>query len=506
MFKQKSIGTELVQNRAGAKLSPGHAEILILAFFLITTVFLISYSNRDDYNGDAINMVVPMFHLGEAKRGELLIYRYAWQPLCYELGAVIFQITKSPTAVYLMAPIAGAVSLLLLLLMTWRDRTSIAAFVVSLVMLLAIPEFWYSSLYFNPMIIGLPFILLAMALLASRSHTYVSLMAGLLVGVAILFRLDFILICPALALVAWQKDRSLIAPIALAIGVLISLACGFFAGWLDPSGALEIYRSAEAEIVEKAHMPGWDLRLKLGVLSVMFSPIGFAILLFGGPSVVYRSLRRDALMTLLWALALTPTIVPLLNLLTDRYVIPFLIFVPPFMRECLSEIELKVPKSLKSWPLPVATIGSIVLLFVSFSFYGHSPFIEIGTLASRPVPTHGGPRSYGGYWWQVAEIRRPAQRNEQQLAAGRILDEIRKPIGPDLLIAGSEDYFDHGGIGWRLVQLALEQSGFDGKLIAPHEIQFDVNNRKVTLVRDLYPDTMAQLDRGHEVILYDLRG
>ena len=503
MLKRSETATD--QTRTQARLNPFQAAILTVAFFLISLVFLVSFSNHADYNGDAMNMIVPMFHLSEAKEGALLIYRYAWQPLCYEFGAAIFGVTKSPDAIFLIAPVSGAISLLLLLLITWRDRASISTFVASVVMLLAIPEFWFSGLYFNSTIMGLPFVLLAIVILNTKPRPYIYLIVGLLMSVAVMMRLDFILTCPAVALIAWQRGRTFAGLIGLMLGVLLGLSFGFFAGWIDPLQAIETYRSAQAEIVEKAQSPGWDRRLKLGVISVMLSPVGWAIILLGGPLVVYRYIRHNAMSAILWPLALLPTGIPLLNLLSAKYALPLLIFFPPFMRRCFSEIESKVSVQLKPWPLWLATLGTIFFLLISFSFYGHPPFVQIGTLASRPVHTHSGLRSYGGYWWQAANVRGSAQSSEQRPPADAILHEILTPSGPDLVIAGGEDYFDRGGVGWRLVQLELERGGFRGRVIAPHQVQFDVNGRRLTLLSELSPDTMTQLDRGRGIVLHDLR-
>jgi hypothetical protein len=492
------------RNCAEAPLNTTRVVVILLSFFLVNLSLLIFLSNHYDYNGDALNMIIPMLHLDEAKRGELLSYRYPWQPLSYELGAAIFQITKSPDAVFLLAPVFGSLTLTMLLLITWRDRTSIPTFLASLVTLLAIPEFWFSSLYFNSTILGMPFFLTAIAIMWAAPGRLVSLVAGLLVSVAILMRLDFILICPAVALLAWTGQRSLKEPFAFAAGVLIGLALADFDGCLDLVKAFEVYRSATAEIVEKSNTPGWDMNKKVLVISLMFSPLGWMIILLGAPLALIRSLRRDICITLLWLVALLPAMQPLLNLLSVKYALPFLTFLPGFMRQCLEEIERKVPDRFRAWPLSLAATGTVGLLFVSFSFYGHPPYVQIGTLAPRPINTHTGPRSFGGYLWQAIEVHKVPLTPEKMLA-DQIVDEFLKPSGPDVVIAGGEDFFDRGGIGWRLVQLNLERLGFHGRVTAPHQVEFTANGRKLTLVRDLYPKTATAPRWTPGNLLYDLR-
>ncbi len=118
-----------------------------------------------------------MFHLVAAKQGALEIYRYAWQPLSYEFGAAVYRVTHWPDAVFLLAPFSAAVSLSLLLLMLWRDRRA-STLVASLIVLLAIPELWYSGLYIQFHCPWAAFALAALWLLRSRSSILAAVVAG----------------------------------------------------------------------------------------------------------------------------------------------------------------------------------------------------------------------------------------------------------------------------------------------------------------------------------------
>jgi hypothetical protein len=501
-FNQTKTSSEALAKVEASNLS----HIAVVLFFVVTAIGLISLSDFDGYEGDDLNSILPMLHLEAAKHGSLNIYRYAWQPLSYEVGAGIFQFTRTPTAIFLMAPIAGAISLALMLLITWQGRKSISTLISALVAISAVPEFWFSGLYYNSTIIGLPFALCSLAILNGRPQIRFAFLAGLLLAVAILMRLDFALAGPALTLTAWQTDRSLPRVIALTLGVLVVLSLAFSLGVFEPSQIVEIYRGTSEEIAAKSNTPGWDLRTKLGVISVILSPIGWAILLFGGPLVLYRSLRRNPMIFLLWVLAMLPLALPLPNLLSVKYVLPLAMFVPPFLMQCLSAIEDTLPHKLRLWPVWIAASGTAVLLLISVSVFGQPPYLEIGSLASRPVGTHDGYRSYGGYLWQAAALDRWAPRSEQQTAASLILNDFRRSVGPDILVAGDESFFAPGGIGWRHLQLELERSGVHGRLLAPQELQFDLNDRKLTLVRDLRPDTLKRFDRGRGISLIDLRG
>jgi hypothetical protein len=480
------------------------SKLLLVLFFLTNLTFLTTFSDGNGYEGDDLNSILPMLHLNEAKQGNLLIYRYHWQPLSYEIGSTVFEFTKKPSAIFLLAPIAGATSLLLLLLIVWRDRSSSLALARSLIALLAVPELWFSGLYFNSTILGLPFALGTRILLQPNFKTVSSLFAGLFLGIAILMRLDFILAAPALALVSWQQDKSPSKVALLTLGVLAALCLAFLLNLISLARVFEIYSSSAQEITEKAQMPGWDTRVKLGVLSVMLSPVGWTILALGAPTVVFRVFRKSKVSLAAWALAFAPLCLPLPNLLSVKYAIPLLMFFPSFLVLCISSIGDHLPSRFERFPESLSLICSTAFILFSVSFFGTAPFARIGTLASRPIGTHDGQRSYGGYLWQMIALDRFSSPTNHQVVADEIRKDFFQKAGPDLLIVGNESYFSPGGAGWRDLQLELENSGIHGTVISPHQIQFERNGRRLTLMRDLPQNLNLPFNRGTGVKLYNL--
>lgn len=492
---------------AGATTRPsGEAlriGLVLSAFFVVNCAFLLLLCDRDGYEGDDLNSVVPMFHLDAAKQGLLDIYRYAWQPLSYELGAAVYRMTHWPDAVFLLAPVCAAISLSLLLLMLWRDGKT-ATLVAGLIALLAIPELWFSGLYFNSTVLGLPFALAALWLLRSRPRISAAMLAGGLAGIAILMRLDFILACPAFAVTAWGADRSIRRPVVLASGVVTVLIAAALIGWLDPSQILLTYRESAGEIAAKSADPGWDLRAKLFVASVALSPLGWVIVLLGAPDVILRTLRRAPLLFVAWAAAVAAFAVPVRGLLSVKYIIPLLMFAPFFLVSALAAIELRTPESLRAFLLPAAFAATCFLAIFSFNMTRTPPNLQIALHATRQVVTHDGFRSYGGYLWQMAMVDRFAPRLDWQLAASCIIGALEAG-GPDIVVAGQESAMLPGGIGWRHVQLALERAGHRGTLISSHQVQFDVGVRRLTLIDEMSQEQLARLDRGRGLKVYDLR-
>jgi hypothetical protein len=479
-------------------------HLIASIFFLASVVALTALADRNGYEGDDLNSILPLIHLDQAKRGELLIYRYGWQPLAYEVGAAVFWITRTPSAIFLLAPIAGAISLTLLLLTAWDDKRSWSGLGKALVALFAIPELWFSGLYFNSTVLGLPFACASMLLLR-WSPGPASFLSGLLFGIATLMRLDFGLAVGVFSLLAWKQSRSLRAVLLFNCAVFVTIGASYFAGLFNPYEILDIYAASTREMADKAQSLGWDLRTKLGVLSVMFSPLGWVILILGGPIAALRCFQERKIASLVWVVVIAPVCLPLPNLLSVKYAVPLLMFFPAILVACLSSAERAVSANLRKWPLIISGTATVGLLFFSASFYGRAPYLMLETRASRQVGTHDGTRSYGGYFWQVFAVERGAELTPHQEFAQRVLGELREVNGPDIVVAGNENFFDPGGAGWRDLQLSLEADGIHGSVVAPHTIQFELNGRRLTLIRDVPAKIDAGLNRGRGLKVYDLR-
>lgn len=443
---------------------------VLLLFWLANLVFLLRFADRDGYEGDDLNSILPMAHLDAAKHGLLLIYRYAWQPLSYELGSLTWALTGTPTAVFLLAPIAGASALALLFWWLWREGTSRAAPWIALIALLGIPELWFSALYYNSTILGMP--LLAGALLLVRRGTglVAPAIAGVLTGLAILLRMDFVLVCPLLAVAAWPRGNGISRPIMLATIVVATLLVGFLAGWLDPAEILKIQAASAAEIREKAHVIGWDLRMKASVASISLSPAGWLMLLGGGALALLDALKRRDWRALLWLGAALPATYPLFSILSPKYALPLAPFLLLLFVHGLTLAESCLAGRLRNPAVAVLVVAAAVPVFVSASLYGHAPFVGLSALPERPVNTHDGPRGYGGYLWQMMATDAVSEQPPEQ----RTGTDLAQALGREnILFLGGENYFDKGSVGWRHLQLILEKRGVHGVLMAPHVLRFD---------------------------------
>jgi hypothetical protein len=468
-----------------------------ILFGLANLVFLVTFADRDGYEGDDINSVVPMAHLHLAKQGFLVIYRYAWQPLSYELGSLVWSWFGTPTAVFLMAPFAGAIAIALLFYWLCREgRTSFA-----LVALLGVPELWFSSLYYNSTILGMPLLALAILLVRLRPHVASAFTAGLLTGCAVLLRMDFILICPLLAMAAWPRGEGISKPLLVAAGVVVALAAGYAAGILDVPAILDIQRASTAELVENAHLPGWDLRTKLSVASITLSPIGWLMLLAGVPILLRRAAQTRDWRALGWFAAALVSAYPMMNILSPKYVLPEI----PFLLLLFVNVQEKAAPWIwaRLGRIAVGALAALALcpLLISISLSGQPPFLTPGTMPSRPVGTHDGLRGYGGYVWLMRATDSPQAKDKSQKAADVIGGSLFGSDAGNLVFLGGENVFDPGGVGWRHLQLILARRGIEGRYIGAHSLRFDLGNGHWLILGRAMPNGLS----GQTYRLIDLR-
>lgn len=461
------------------------APWLAIAFLVgISLAFLLRFADNDGYEGDDLNSIPPMAHLDAAKAGFLLIYRYAWQPLSYEVGALVWRVFDTPDAVFLLAPVSGGITIGLLGFIAWREARDSAPLVCGLTALFAVPELFYSSLYFNSTVLGMPFCAGALLLVRGRTGMAGAVIAGLLTALAVMMRLDFILVCPLLAMAAWEKGGTLKRPLLFTATVVALLGGALMAGVLDLSEIIRIQTMSAAEIAEKANLPGWDRRVKLLVMLVSLAPAGWLLLMVGAVLAVIIALRHRDIRTLLWALAVLPMAYPLLNILSPKYMLPLALFLVPFFAWTASNlVRLSGRHSVGMAGALLA--GAVLPFFFAIAPQRSAPFLHIDTRPSWPIGTHDGPRALGGYLWQMMATNAEESRTEDQRAADNIVTDWLHGSPGDTLFLGGENYFDAGGVGWRHVQLTLEKRGIKGTLDGPHRLRFTIKEKQFVLATDM---------------------
>ncbi|MEM7364309.1 MAG: hypothetical protein AAF525_09825 [Pseudomonadota bacterium] len=461
-----------------------HVAVLVVVFMLLLTHF-----DRNGYEGDDLESIVPMFNLTDARNGLIDVYRYDWQPLAYQLGALVAETHISPTPVFLIAPLSVAGSIFLIFLIA-RHRYQVTG-LVFLCLLTITPEIWLTGLYYSstaPAMLMLAMVFALVFGLTSLSPVTRSVMIGLLFATSCLFRLDFALIGPLVYMIYFLEYRDLkLMAGSVASGALI----GLIALWIELvslSNIIEIYLASSAEVAANANEGGWDRYRKTMVQSTIFSPLGFVFVLIGLLVIVLRSTKRDKHHALLLMLAALPIILPLKDLLSPKYVVPWLMLFPLFGSLVVARLETTRFGS-RNRVSAILAVVAFSTLMISIEPIKRLPFLHLATEDYRPVTTHDGVRSWGAYWWLIDSFDRSSDADRQ--AADMAQKLLSLPAGTQAVII---DNPSRDSFAWRQLQIALRFEGFAGKVRGRNVVEYELSQeRSVMLVAELIDaDTLIE--------------
>jgi hypothetical protein len=458
-------------------------------FFAVVASLLFSFADRNGYEGDDLDSISAVFQLKSALQGDISIYRYSWQPLAYWIAAGVFRLTDSPTAIFLLAPLAATITLVLLVVYMAKAAKNQHGMSFYVAILILMPELWFSGLYYNSSIIAMPLAVTAVLLLYKCSHPYRALVAGICAGLAILIRLDFILICPMLAVIAWQGGKSLKAPILLAITVSATLVVALTLNLITINEVATAYSRAHAEILARSQDGGWNRYTKTWVTLMALHPAGWLLLAGGGVLTGIAFWRKSVFLTLAYAIALIPLLYPIFDLLSVKYLLPLMVFLPVFLLHAVEQVETLLSVPHRRFVESGIVLMSIFALFVSVEPQSKSPlFIRVAVSDTRQVGTHDGTRSFGAYFIQMMNVYRTAPMNDRLLAARELLEYMQRPEGKNVLFVGDESFHGNGAVGWRYFQLLAEREGIHGLVAGKHFLDFKFGARHLWVSADLEAD------------------
>jgi hypothetical protein len=443
---------------------PLRASLEAVFVFVLAIAFLLVFSNTSGFEGDDLNSVLPMLHLGSALAGDLEIYRPDWQPLSYATGAAIFALTGSVDTIFALPALGVAIGIALLYLATRRIGLTPLLFVP---LLMLFPEIVYTGLYYNSSALGFPFVCLAV-LLAPKTQTHpAAVLLGAILAIAVLMRMDFVLIVPAiLAYQVWFR-REVIDLIMIGIGAGIVFGFALATNLLDPQGVINTYQGARDEIVARANQPGWDTYAKTFVATVVLSPLGW-LFLFGG--ALYAMLNRRSWMpALIGLICLAPMLFAARNMLTPKYMIPAFALLPVIAAMIWVAATAQLQPRLKNMLTGVWIGATLFYFFLAIEPQRDAPFIDVSAKESRVINTHDGPRSWGAYLFHFDRV---STHWGTQVAQAEAILEATKAVGP-IAFVGDQDVFSPGGTAWRHLQLGLIHAGYDGQVVAPGTLRFD---------------------------------
>jgi hypothetical protein len=463
-------------------LNIGH--FIVFSMCIASSMFFLA--DRNGYEGDDMNIICAMFNLDAGLQGAIDVYRYSWQPLGYWIGVAVYKLTGSPTAIFMLAPLAGTISLTLLVAYMSKAASQRHGILCYLAILILIPELWFSGLYYNTSIIAMPLVVFAALLLYENPSFAQILLAGVLVGLAVLIRLDFVLACPMFAVILWHQRRSLKLTFLLAFAVCSVLALALVIQLVTLEQVVADYQRAHTEMVERGQSGGWNLYTKAWVTMMALHPAGWLLLIVGGPLTVRQFWRKDPSLTIIYGVAAVLLLYPLPNLLSVKYLLPLMIFLPVFFVHCLEHLSSLLADRYQRFAEIGMVAIAIIALTVSFEPQSHVPFIRVVLSSARQVGTHDGNRSFGAYLIQMFRVDRMVEVNDYQRTAEELLQFMQKSTGPDVLIAGFDSYFLNGSIGWSYFQLLAENANVHGSVVGDHLLFFKFGFRHLWV--SAYPE------------------
>jgi hypothetical protein len=460
-----------------------HRTVFPIFSIVALSLFLIAFSDKDGYEGDDLNSVVPSFHLEEMREGLIEGYRYDWQPLSYQLSSLIFEITGQPDYIFLIAPISIALSITILFLLFQKLYN--INFLTFFCLILMIPELLYTGLYYNSHAPAILFYVLSiyfvLTMQANSPFNILSILIGLFLSTAILFRLDFVLVVPIVITLLYFKSAGYYQPVLVLITMASIGAGSLVFGLIDFFSVLEIYQTSSQEIADKASSGGWDRRTKLLASTTIFSPLGwlfFSVGILFFLNSTYWNLHRQKVLIIF--VAALPLLYPIKDLLSVKYAVPFLIITLIAAAHFFSSSPQFSSLNKRPLFLYLFYLGSLFFSFVYVNIDNETPYVQF--TVSKPIRnigTHDGQRSWGGYFNQFINLASSNHDDDKYIKAKLLTNEILTSDNTIWLIIGDQNYFQTTSLGWRYVQLFLAGQVTKSEVTSKNHIKLYSNSNTI---------------------------
>lgn len=463
-----SIYTATLASRGSTRwVSPLIVAVLVLLPMLV--------GDRQGFEGDGLAILFGMNQFEALGRAG--VYRYHWQPLSYELVAALQPLFDRPFAQGYVAQAFGGAGLALLYLLLARILRNVPyARALALVLALCIPELWITTLYLNTSALALPFIAGALLLMhracAPGAPVLGMVPAGLVLGAGCLFRLDFLALVPAVLVLPWlwaeqSRMQRLLAFIAggLATGALFLVWQPHFI--TDAAAILNRYGEGEFSVT-------LAYRLKI----VLFS-MGPALLIFPllwwasrpGESGGARGTARRSRAWLVYLAALAPTLAPLGNLYSGKYLLPFFLGLTVLVAHAVarnfgtlkgvSPQRLAHSRLQRGALLSAALLATLVLVGMPAPEALKKHPLTAWALEPMVVGTHDGARPAGAYLGFLHQLRQfelpqPSVRFYKELS-----DVVNLCQADVTVLMSPVEKYGHNEWSWGWLPVYLMQQGWE---------------------------------------------
>lgn len=484
---------------SGAPERSSAAGLWVAGACLLATCFW--FADRKGFEGDGLAFLFGIDNLALVGRDH--VYRYHWQPLAYDLLSPLARFLQSPLQLmHLGTAFAATGSILLLVLLKRLLQPMPFALGSALILVLVVPELFVTSLYFNTTALALPFFTGCLLMLRHAGSAPMALgaLAGALMAAACLFRLDFAACVPftVLCLMRWNPRHGLqvLWPAVLG-GIAVA---GTFLIWQPSfvSSALSIlgtFSDGEFPIT----MVG-----RLKIIVVTFGPALLILPLW------LRHLRKlhqarapqtpPQFPGPLWLLvSLLPTLVPLNNLYSGKYLVPFIVCLLVVLADAggraystlaapAGEHRIRGQRWVR-WSAGILLL-SLLIGVPDSAALRQSPLLAFVQQPWR-VGSHDGPRTAGAYLAYANWVRN-FERRQDNVVMFRQLAEVIDGCGRNTTVAMSSlPKYGRNEWSWGFLPLYLEDRGWTLASYTPAQTARLVHRssgRTVTIWRhDLVP-------------------
>lgn len=423
-----------------------------------------------------------MLNLDAALAGDLLIYRYEWQPLSYQWGGFLVKVFGTPQVLFYLHTIYITLALSIIIFQCCRKFNT--PFHIAIVILLFTPELFFTALYYNSSAPAFLCAVIAFSIAIENQSAFRAITIGLLCAIAVFQRLDFLLIMPCIFMVYIITHKNIkFTMVGLASFILIASII-FLSGIVTVDAIIDGYVSAKLEIIEKQNTGGWDRYAKNMVTSVVFSPVGW-IYFSASIIILTKKMSVDQRKTAFFLLiSFLPTLAVVPDLLSVKYLLPAFVIFPFFAAYAWTMFRTVLNGRQFRFFSIMIIVSTFIHLIVSLEPTTKTPYINVTVSDARKIGTHDGPRSWGGYVSQLLKVKKNRSNNESFVVGKLLTDTLLSGGVEKLYYVGDQSYFSEGAAGWRYAYLMLAVEGYHGELVESGVVRFMIGQSEFWLFDD----------------------
>jgi hypothetical protein len=496
--------------------------VITALFFVLLPIFLF-FGDRGWWDGDAVAQVEGVVNFKYL--GPTGVYRYYWQPLAYQVSLATVHLTDQPYLLYYLPQIFGAASICVLLAALHVFTKGKLSLLLSFCILLLQPELFFSGLYYNSTVFSMLPLSIAILFLFWKDtpksvvsfsknpeqvwNTVRYVVIGVNAALACFFRLDFLLCLPLFAYLLLVSETQKIKSLAVFSAAVVAIFGLFFVtGLFNPTmilGILGEHNHVVDEWSAEYATPIWKGKVAFTLMSLVIWPILLAYTVY----FFVNGLLKKNWLALLMIVPIAILLYPLSTLVSPKYLVPGVIFLPFVFATMLLQLQHRLGQS----TFKKISYG-LIALTVFLQLLSIQPSSKFPFIAITPEPmflgTHDGPRAVGAYIRGYNRVREVAA-NEEDVEGINIIKKAASKISTsnqnaDFIIRKESE--NGGDRNWGWLSLDLQIEGYNITEFTNTKIALERNNQIVSIERvgnsrftDLSNDKEKVVIRSQDMIL-----